>query len=192
MACKDKSAQSVLQELRTLATWIVRDAVSSDQLDAYMTHLLNVQLVELHSCCRYEAMLLARKHQYLCAPEVAKHLLELASDLEKSKCEPPRVEVRNSRRPANDDKPPSSAPAAVQRPRQKTRWDENCSGWFPKAFAAISGGAITVALLSPDCGSSTLRLSAAAGCGLFSMLYAAEAVRLAWRKSHPLVQACDQ
>ena len=185
MACKDTYTRSALEELRKLATWIAHDEVSSDQLEAYMTNLLNVQLVELHSCCRYESMLLARGYKHLCGAEVAKHFRELACDLEKAAGKPPEVEGSDSSRPAHGEKqPPSVAIPAVLSPETKARGDKKLSGGVPEAIAAISGSAITVALLSPNYGSTALRLSAAAGCGLLSLLYAAEAVRLAWRKQH--------
>src|ERR1700678_4265239 len=72
------------QALRDLAQLIIRDRVDSGPLEGYMRSLLNKHLIELHSACRYEAMVVARCFAGLGALDVAGYLCERACELEQT------------------------------------------------------------------------------------------------------------
>ena len=171
-------------DLRRLASWIIRDGVDSDHLEQYMRGLLNHQLIELHASCRFEAIILARCFASMCPKDVAKHLSELAHELEQTSSnragpaqENPQLGVSHLLLPVNANRPVESTPA-------HGRVRGHLSSWLPEAFAALSCTAISVALLQPNGGDAALRVTAASGCGFLSILYATEVIRVVWHYRH--------
>jgi hypothetical protein len=175
--------QTASDELRKLAGWIVRDGVSSDQLEAYMRGLLNHQLIELSACCRNEAMLLARCFASMRPAEIARHLSDLAGDLEKASAKPVEP-VRPGAATLGSSFEQNSAADTGRESRPAGQVRRRRLSWLPEMVAALSCTVIGAVLLQPNYGDSALRVTAASGCGILSMVYASEAVRTVWRNRH--------
>ena len=173
------------QALRELAQLIIRDRVDSGHLEGYMRSLLNKHLIELHSACRYEAMVVARCFAGLGALDVAGYLCERACELEQTSSAFAASMSRDLR------KIPMNSVSSYHRfsPIRGRRFEFPVSrlhsSWIPELIAAIVCTAVSIFFLASHGGDFTLRMMGASGYGLFAFIYANEAVHTAWRNAHP-------
>ena len=79
----DRQEETTSKALREFAARILRDDVRSEQLDSYVSRLLNVELIELPAICRREARMLSDARLDMLSGELAALLHHWADQLEK-------------------------------------------------------------------------------------------------------------